>query len=199
MKYLLSVAVFLSYTLLAAAQEIPRGTVKRLQKGKIKDDTSFVYHLPYKDGHSHLVAQGYYGGFSHKTMVALDFKMKKRTPICAARGGVVTHVWVGDSLGGLKKIHWQYGNMITIRHEDGSRANYFHLSKDGALVKVGDTVAMGQPIALSGHTGYSAFPHLHFWVSAPDAYGRLRDVPVRFLTRKGPRYLRPMRIYKAVK
>lgn len=181
------------------AQPLSRKLVKQLQKGKVKEDTSFVYQLPFKEGTAHLVAQGYYGGFSHKTMVALDFKMKKKTNICAARGGVVTHVWVGDSLGGLKEIHWQYGNSVTIRHEDGSRATYFHLSKDGSLVREGDTVQIGQPIALSGHTGYSAFPHLHFWVSAPGPNGYLRDVPVRFRTRRGPRYLRPMRIYRAVK
>ena len=57
---------------------------------------------------------------------------------------------------------------IVIQHPDGSRAGYWHLQKDGALVNVGDTVSKGQVIGLSGKTGYAFQPHLHFivWISA---------------------------------
>ncbi|MBL7723438.1 MAG: M23 family metallopeptidase [Chitinophagaceae bacterium] len=53
---------------------------------------------------------------------------------------------------------------MIIQHPDGSRAGYWHLQHNGALVKVGDTVTKGQVIALSGKTGYAMTPHLHFLV-----------------------------------
>ncbi|MEV0053612.1 M23 family metallopeptidase [Saccharopolyspora shandongensis] len=43
---------------------------------------------------------------------------------------------------------------------------YFHIQADGVLVNVGDVVTQGQAIALSGNTGRSTEPHLHFQVQA---------------------------------
>ena len=53
-------------------------------------DSSFVYSLPYEKGKKYLLIQGYRSKLSHKNRLALDFKMKKGTPITAARDGVVT-------------------------------------------------------------------------------------------------------------
>ena len=58
----------------------------------MKDDTSYVYTLPFDAGKSHLVVQGYFGSFSHKERAALDFKMKQGTKVLAARDGIVTRV-----------------------------------------------------------------------------------------------------------
>ena len=66
-----------------------RKTAIQLQKGKLTEDTSYVYSLPYGKGASHLLIQGYFSSFSHKNRVALDFKMKSGTEVYAARGGVV--------------------------------------------------------------------------------------------------------------
>jgi murein DD-endopeptidase MepM/ murein hydrolase activator NlpD len=49
-----------------------------------------------------------------------------------------------------------------VQHVDGSVARYIHLQKRGALVKLGDEVRQGQRIALSGNTGQTGGPHLHF-------------------------------------
>ena len=169
--------------------------IKQLQKGIIKDDTSFVYHLPYEKNKKRLLVQGYFSKYSHKNRAALDFKMKKGTTICAAREGVVVRVKEDGNKGGWNKKYRPFGNVIIIQHADGSRAGYWHLQFNGALVNMGDTVKQNQPIALSGKTGYTLFPHLHFIVWRFDANGQWQQVGTRFSTGKGIKYLRPMRYY----
>lgn len=173
-----------------------RKEVKLLQKGIIKDDTSYVYELPYENGKSHLLAQGYFSHFSHRERAALDFKMKRGTKIYAAREGIVIRIKENGDRGGWNRKYRPYGNNIVIQHSDSSRAGYWHLQKDGALVNVGDTVKKGQLIGLSGKTGYALFPHLHFIVWDFDKNGNWRQVPTRFQTRKGIKYLRPLRRYR---
>lgn len=172
-----------------------RKYVKDLQKGRIKDDSSFVYALPYKTGTSHFIVQGYYSAYSHKNRAAIDFKMKRGTPILAARSGLVVRMKEDGEKGGLNKKYRQDGNLIVIQHEDGTRAGYWHLQKNGVLVNLGDTVQQGQVIGLSGKTGYAALPHLHFlvWTSKK---GQWQQVPTRFNTANGGQYLRPFRSYK---
>lgn len=53
-----------------------------------------------------------------------------------------------------------YGNLVIIEHEFGYRSYYGHLSR--LVVRTGDSVKPGQLIALSGNTGRSTGPHLHF-------------------------------------
>lgn len=173
-----------------------RDEVKRLQKGKIKDDSSYVYGLPYEEGKSHLIVQGYFSSFTHRERAALDFKMKRGTKICAVRDGVVVRLKEDGDRGGLKRKYRPYGNYVIIQHADSSRAGYWHLQKDGVLVNVGDTVKKGQVIGISGKTGYTAFPHLHFIVWSSDATRQWRQVPTRFKTSKGIKYLRPLRKYR---
>jgi murein DD-endopeptidase MepM/ murein hydrolase activator NlpD len=174
-----------------------RKQVKQLQKGIIKDDSSFVYALPYESNTSHLLIQGYFSHFSHKERAALDFKMKRGTKILAARDGIVVRVKEDGNKGGLNKKYRPYGNNIVIQHADGSRAGYWHLQYNGALVNVGDTVKQGQVIGLSGKTGYTALPHLHFLVWTFDEKGQWQQVPTRFQTSKGIKYLRAMRKYRS--
>ena len=173
-----------------------REEVKRLQKGITKDDTSYIYGLPYEEGESHLLVQGYFSSFTHRERAALDFKMKRGTKICAAREGVVVRLKEDGDRGGLKKRYRPYGNYVIIQHADSSRAGYWHLQKDGVLVNMGDTVKKGQVIALSGKTGYSFTPHLHFLVWSTDNRRQWRQVATRFQTSKGVRYLRPLRKYR---
>ena len=79
-----------------------------------------------------------------------DWAVPKGTAVYASSGGIVTKASWGGS----------YGNVIFIKHPDGRETRYAHLSK--ILVSTGQTVKQGQKIALSGNTGRSTGPHLHF-------------------------------------
>jgi murein DD-endopeptidase MepM/ murein hydrolase activator NlpD len=179
----------------SVSKDPQRKTARLLQQGKLKEDTSWIYQLPYKPGTAHRLIQGYFSRFSHKNRAALDFKMKKGTEVFAARDGVVVRLQEQNDKGGWNKKYRTYANFVVIEHSDGTRAGYWHLQKDGVLVNMGDSVKTGQLIALSGNTGYSATPHLHFMIWKSNN-GRWTQIPSRFMTKKGARYLRPLRRYK---
>ena len=183
------------FTGCSASKNPMRKQVKLLQKGIIKDDTSYVYALPYEEGKTFRVIQGYFSHYTHKRRAALDFNMKRGTNITAAREGVVVRVKEDGTLGGLNGKYRAHGNNIVIQHTDGSRAGYWHLQHDGALVNVGDSVKKGQVIALSGRTGFALTPHLHFLVWNSSG-GQWKQVATRFQTSKGIKYLRSWKKYK---
>lgn len=172
-----------------------RNQVKQLQKGIIKDDTSYVYALPFEKGKTFRVIQGYFSRFTHKERAALDFNMKRGTNITAAREGVVIRVKEDGTLGGLNKKYRPHGNNLVIEHPDGSRAGYWHLQHNGILVNMGDSVKKGQLIAISGKTGYAFSPHLHFLVWRSGG-GQWQQIPTRFQTSKGIKYLRSWKKYR---
>ena len=94
-----------------------------------------------------------------------DFMVDMRTPVHAAAAGVVV----------VAQRHPQYGNMIDIDHGNGFTTRYAHLSK--LMVKPGDVVQRGAIVGLSGSTGRSTGPHLHFEVR----YKGVAQNPNRFL------------------
>jgi murein DD-endopeptidase MepM/ murein hydrolase activator NlpD len=173
-------------------------SVNDLKNGKFKNDSSYVYTLPFEHKKKVFLVQGYESMFSHKGERALDFKVKTGTKICAARDGVVNAIRKDSDKKGLKPGNLADGNYIVIKHNDGSEAWYWHFEKDGVLVNVGDTVKMGQWIGLSGNTGYSAFPHLHFEVQGVDVTGNYTQLPTRFYTQKGIIYMRPGKFYRTL-
>lgn len=158
---------------------------------------TFVYALPFTKGQSFYVLQGYESLFSHRGDYAVDFKMKRGTPVLSARSGRVIFVRQTDTKGGVGKRFVGTGNGITIQHNDGTYAHYWHLQHNGVLVAVGDSVQVGQHIAFSGNTGFSAFPHLHFEVTRKSTKSE-DDFPVRFQTAGGAQFLKPLRRYKAL-
>lgn len=160
-------------------------------------DSSYIYALPYPKGSSHFIIQGYNSLFSHKGRLALDFKMKKGTPIAAARGGIVIRAEENFTKGGISKKYLGKANQVIIRHSDGSFASYAHLQYKSVRVNAGDTVRQGDVIAMAGSTGYSATPHLHFMVWGQTPRGR-SQLPTRFKTQRGIEYLKPGKWYKAL-
>jgi murein DD-endopeptidase MepM/ murein hydrolase activator NlpD len=192
MRSCLSVLLLLPITVLAQDEY----SLSYLKNGRFREDTSYIYALPFENKKKVFLVQAYESSFSHKNERALDFKIKMGTKICAARGGVVSSLRKDSDKGGLKDENLSDGNYVSIRHDDGSVAHYWHLKKDGVVVNVGDTVTTGQWIGLSGNTGYSAFPHLHFEVQGYDKAGNYRQLVTRFYTNKGVIYLRPGKFYK---
>ena len=81
--------------------------------------------------------------------------------------------------------HTSYGKFIMIQHNDGTRTLYAHGSK---LVKTSGTVKAGEVIMLSGNTGNSTGPHLHFEVykySATKGYYETVDPEAYFVQKSG--------------
>jgi murein DD-endopeptidase MepM/ murein hydrolase activator NlpD len=88
--------------------------------------------------------QGFHAG--------LDIAAPAGQAVSAAAAGEVIHAGPAGT----------YGNMIAVRHPDGTETRYAHLSAVG--VKVGQHVDAGTPIGAVGSTGHSTGPHLHFEV-----------------------------------
>ncbi len=91
--------------------------------------------------------------------IGIDLAVPEGTPVHAsAPGQVTTASWSGA-----------YGILVVLEHEHGYSTYYAHLSR--AEVYVGQYVERGQVIGLSGNTGMSTGPHLHFEI-------RQHDVPL---------------------
>ena len=93
------------------------------------------------------------------------------TPVVASKTGVVKHHWISTSATG-------YGTRVLLVHPDGMHTLYAHLLPRLQLT-VGQTVAQGDVVGLSGNTGFSTGPHLHFEIL--DDKGRAHD-PAQYLT-----------------
>ncbi|MFF4588125.1 M23 family metallopeptidase [Streptomyces sp. NPDC000345] len=117
------------------------------------------------------------GAMWQSTHSGQDFAVPSGTKVVAAHGGTV--VKAGGNGAGDGPA---YGNAIVIKHGNGTYSQYAHLSR--VDVKVGQIVKTGQRIALSGNTGNSSGPHLHFEIRTTANYGSAID-PVAFLRAKG--------------
>ena len=150
-------------------------------------DDDHLYAFPYAPGRSFRIMQGFGSRFSHAGIeeYALDFEMPVGTPVHAARSGVVARVQAGSSLGCFYAGCGRYANFIVVLHSDGTTGEYYHLQQDGVFVATGDSVARGQLIGLSGNTGYTASPHLHFAVYRATNNGETQSVPIRFQSAVG--------------
>ncbi len=127
------------------------------------DSQNSDYVLPYPAGMTFEVSQGNCSAVSHRgeQRYAYDFAMDIGSDIAAIREGVVTKVEESNEDGNGCSSG---DNHIHIKHSDGSEAIYVHLTLNGALAEVGDTVAQGEVIAKSGNTGCSSGAHLHLQV-----------------------------------
>jgi murein DD-endopeptidase MepM/ murein hydrolase activator NlpD len=147
-------------------------------------DDSYVYALPFPAGQTFPVSQGFHGKYSHTggDCFSIDFKMPLGTPVHAARPGVVVGIKDdSDSGGGDKKYEWD-ANYILIQHSDGTLGHYVHLQKSGCRVKLGQKVEVGDWIGLSGSTGHSTGPHLHFAVFKAESGKQRQTIAIKYKT-----------------
>ncbi|MEU2546077.1 LysM peptidoglycan-binding domain-containing M23 family metallopeptidase [Streptomyces roseolus] len=101
-----------------------------------------------------------------------DFIASSGTTVRAVGAGtVVSAGWSGA-----------YGNEVVIKHADGNYSQYAHLSS--LAVSAGQSVSGGQQIGLSGSTGNSTGPHLHFEIRTSPSYGADID-PLAYLRQHG--------------
>ena len=107
-----------------------------------------------------ITATAYYS--SGKFHGAIDYGVPRGTVIMAAADGVVMTT---------ANLTTSYGTYVVIRHANGLQTIYGHGTYGSIVVKPGQTVKQGQKIMLSGNTGNSTGPHLHFEVRvAPYTY-----------------------------
>ena len=137
----------------------------------------YRYPLPWRGGPFRL-SQGANGQYSHygpKNKYAMDIAMPVGTPIIAARAGVVVKTENAQSGRGNDAS----GNFVRVLHDDGTMGVYLHLKQGSVSVREGQRVAVGSPLALSGNTGNSSGPHLHFVVQRNTGEG-LVSIPYQF-------------------
>ncbi|OZC02085.1 M23 family metallopeptidase [Rubricoccus marinus] len=149
---------------------------------RAQPDTSARYAFPFPRGRSYSVIQAYEGSFSHTSdysRYAVDFSLAVGDTVTAARDGVVATVVERYTRGGNDRSLRDEANFVTLHHADGMLSQYVHLAPDGALVEPGDSVRVGDAIGISGSTGFTSRPHLHFNVLRP-VVGDAGSIPVRF-------------------
>jgi len=107
---------------------------------------------------------------------AVDLPMPRGTEILASRSGIVRGVVDGFGEGSFPCSAKYRSNIVTIKHDDDTQAEYMHLQA-GIKVKVGDRVRQGDLLAYSGNSGCTTEPHLHLHVLNA---GRTGTLPMRF-------------------
>ncbi len=108
------------------------------------------------------VSTGYQAGgsaWSSGSHTGIDFHAASGTTVHAVGAGTVVEAGWGGA----------YGNNIVIKMNDGSYTQYGHLSS--LSVSVGQSVTPGEQIGLSGSTGNTSGPHLHFEARSGSEYG----------------------------
>ncbi|OHD66714.1 MAG: hypothetical protein A2176_11140 [Spirochaetes bacterium RBG_13_51_14] len=134
---------------------IPCGKVSNIERSLFLG-TGFMYPLPSRKTARLTSRFGMRRSpFNHQYVefhAGVDVSCPHGSEVLAARDGKVVYT---GFIGG-------YGKLVVLQHECGYRSYYGHLSRP--LVKPGDTVKRGAAIALSGNTGRTTGPHLHFEV-----------------------------------
>ena len=122
--------------------------------------------LPFPKHQRYKLLQGNNSGPTHnstQSRYAFDFTMKTGDTICSVQNGYVIGVIDAYDGWGYSDKWKPYANQVMIYDTSTHLITmYGHLKHSGSLVKLGDYVTIGQPIALSGQTGLASEEHLHF-------------------------------------
>jgi murein DD-endopeptidase MepM/ murein hydrolase activator NlpD len=166
---------FLTLTGIRPSTSFPKMTFRlSIGNSKIEHDLDHLYAVPLAGDPR--VSQGFNGSRSHTDQpnrFAVDFDAVMGTNVVAARGGLVVAVDGSnpDNPAG-KKIDSKSltadenenlkGNYVLVRHDDFTYGIYQHLKQNGIKVTLGSKVKEKDLIGLSGNSGISSGPHLHF-------------------------------------
>ena len=139
---------------------------------------SSSYVLPYPVGETYRVHLSHCSGSYHSEgkpdAFAVDFEMPIGTLITASRMGIVEYVEERGVDG-----EW-LNNLVVVRHNDNTYAQYMHLTRYGAIAEVGDLLQKGDSIGYSGATGLAGYPHLHFVITDEGYEYPYRSIPHNF-------------------
>ncbi|MEU5825080.1 M23 family metallopeptidase [Streptomyces sp. NPDC047803] len=155
-----------------AKAEAAREASARAGRSTARTALGASYRLPVAGSY---VTTGYKSSgslWSSGSHSGIDFHAASGSSVVAVGAGTVVEAGWGGA----------YGNNIVLRMTDGTYTQYGHLSSIG--VAVGQSVAAGQQIGLSGSTGNSTGPHLHFEARTTPSYGSDMD-PVAYLRAHG--------------
>ncbi|WP_329029296.1 MULTISPECIES: M23 family metallopeptidase [unclassified Streptomyces] len=155
-----------------AKAEAAREASARAGRSTARTALGTSYRLPVAGSY---VTTGYKSSgslWSSGSHSGIDFHAASGSSVVAVGAGTVVEAGWGGA----------YGNNIVLRMTDGTYTQYGHLSSIG--VAVGQSVAAGQQIGLSGSTGNSTGPHLHFEARTTPSYGSDMD-PVAYLRAHG--------------
>ena len=139
-------------------------------------------------GNTAFAQSGAYNGQGHN---GVDFRASVATPVKSSLSGIVQASGNTDQFPGC----YSYGKWILVRHGNGLSTLYAHLSH--ITVNEGQQVSTGETIGLSGNTGYSTGPHLHFTVyeSSGVQILRLGDIRTRTNCANARIPVAPLRAY----
>lgn len=151
------------------------------------DPATSAYILPYPAGKAYVMFQGNCPAdprWGHRGWLAYDFDTRIGDTVIASRAGTVFAVeqrWPdSDRVCG-------HENGVWVRHDDGTVMAYVHFTTNGARVRVGDRVAQGALLGLSGDSGCSSGPHLHVnLLRDATNFNKENTLPLNYRNADGP-------------
>ncbi|WP_405609124.1 peptidoglycan DD-metalloendopeptidase family protein [Streptomyces sp. NBC_01508] len=153
----------------APAEPAPKADTTANQPAAQSSGTGYTAPV---DGGTSTAYRAAGGSWSSGYHTGVDFSAASGTTVKAVGPGtVVSAGWAGS-----------YGNEVVIKHDDGQYSQYAHLSS--LAVSPGQSVGGGDRIGLSGSTGNSTGPHLHFEIRTGPSYGSDVD-PLAYLRGHG--------------
>jgi murein DD-endopeptidase MepM/ murein hydrolase activator NlpD len=154
--------------------------------------------LPFPVGTEYTCFQGFNTSYSHygTFSYSVDFDMPIGTLVTAAGKGRVVYVVQNFPNGDLTAGH---ENVIIVMHDDTTYSRYSHLTTNGALVKINQLLMPGDSVGLSGNSGDSNHPHLHFDVTKTFTGRSDQTIPFDFKnTTPHPPGMQAGAVYKAL-
>jgi len=168
-----------------ACRRLFAGLLLACAQGAAADEV--LYRLPWPEGLAFKFTQAPGGRIiSHisvENLHAVDIAMPEGTPVLAARDGVVEATESRHAASPEEDPATEYGNFVRVRHADGTVALYGHLRHAGVTVQPGERVKAGTLLGLSGASGDTLHPQLHFGVARIERRDGREDavsVPFRF-------------------